>query len=151
MTRHEERTLVVATAHAWLRTPWHHEARILGAGVDCAQLLVACYCDTGIVPHPMIDHYPPDWHLHRDRPRFMEHLLRYCLPVNTPEPGDVVMFQYGRHAAHGGIHIGAGTLIHAWRDEGRVVLSDITRGPLAERLAGVYRLRRWALPEEIEA
>lgn len=49
MTQLEYRLAVIESAKAWLGTPWHHMARVRGAGVDCAQLLMATYSDAGVI------------------------------------------------------------------------------------------------------
>lgn len=135
------RAAIVAEALTWLQTPWHHEARVKSAGVDCAQFLIGVYAAAGLVPEFDTGHYPPDWHLHRDEKRFLAHLLQYADPVESALPGDIAMFSYGRHEAHGSIVVEWPTIVHAWRDEGMVVLSDVERGPLAGRFAGFYRLK----------
>lgn len=133
------RDRIVAEARSWCGTPWHHEARVKGAGVDCAQLLIAVYSAVGLIPNIFTAHYPADWHLHRDEPRFLTELLQHCRAVEAPLPGDVVMFRYGRHAAHGAIYAGEDLMIHAWRDAGQVIVSEISNSPLAPRLHGYYR------------
>lgn len=45
-----QRQAVVAEAKTWIGTGFHHEARIKGAGVDCAQLLIAVFSACGFVP-----------------------------------------------------------------------------------------------------
>lgn len=69
------RRAVVAEALTWLRTPYHHAARIKGVGVDCAQFLIAVYAATGLIDDFTPDRYPPDWHLHRTAGGF----YRWCL------------------------------------------------------------------------
>lgn len=136
------RDAIVAEAMTWLRTPWHHQARVKGAGVDCAQFLVGVFEGVGLVPALDLGYYPPDWHLHQGRPRFLQTLAQYAAPVAAPLPGDIAMFQFGRHAAHGSIVISWPLIIHAYRDERRVVLSDVAASPaLTERLAGFWRVR----------
>ena len=136
------RQLVVAEALTWLKTPWHHQARIKGAGVDCAQFLVAVYLACGLIEEPAIDDYPRDWHLHRDEPRFVEILLQHCEPVDDPLPGDIAMFRYGRQPAHGSIVVDWPVIIHAWLDVGQVTFSNVSvSAALSERLAGFYRLK----------
>lgn len=137
------RAAVLAEAMTWIRTPWHHAARVKGAGVDCAQFLIAVYVAAGLIDDFSPDSYPPDWHLHRDEQRFMNNLMRYTERVDSPLPGDVAMFQYGRHAAHGSLVIepDAPTIIHAWRDEGMVTITDLSTNPLRGRLAGFYRMK----------
>lgn len=133
---------VVAEALTWLRTPWHHQARVKGVGVDCAQFLVGVFGAVGLVSPLDLGYYPPDWHLHQDRPRFLENLAQHADPVDEPLPGDIAMFKFGRHAAHGSIVIGWPVIIHAYRDERAVVLSDVAASPaLSDRFAGFWRLR----------
>src|SRR5262249_43477037 len=45
------RAAVVAEAESWIGTPFHHAARVKGAGVDCLMLLAEVYERAGIVPH----------------------------------------------------------------------------------------------------
>ena len=137
---------VVAEAHSWLKTPWHHEARVKGVGVDCAQLLNAVYSACGLTPEVITESYPADWHLHNDRPRFVETVEQYAdrLPDGeTPAPGDIVLFHFGRQDAHGGIVVEVDPLviIHAYYAERMVVKSLIPGSPLESRVAGFYRLK----------
>lgn len=140
-----EQAAVVAEALPWLKTPFHHRARVKKCGVDCANLLAAVYGAVGLVPADLdLGDYAPDWHLHQDEPRFLEALKRYAdrvPPGETPQPGDVAMFEYGRHAAHGAIVIQWPQIIHAWAQARMVVLSDADSGPLGQRLDSVWRLR----------
>ncbi len=132
---------IIREARSWLGTPFHHQARVKGAGVDCANLLIAVYCGLGLAELPKVDPYSQDWHLHQDEPRFLNMLMQYCEKVEDPLPSDIAMFQYGRQAAHGAIVIDANTVIHAWRDAGQVVETQILLSPLEKRLVGFYRLK----------
>jgi cell wall-associated NlpC family hydrolase len=137
----EIRARIIAEARSWLRTPWHHEGRTKGVGVDCAQFLIGVYVAAGLVDEFQTDQYPPDWHLHRDEPRFLAYLLQYAEQVNSPLPGDVCMFKYGRHAAHGSIVVDWPLVVHAYKDDGMVVLTDVLASPLRERVDGFFRLK----------
>ena len=132
---------VIAEARSWIGTPWHHLARVKGAGVDCAQFLIAVFAAAGVVEEFDPEYYPADWHLHRDEPRFLMRLLSHGERVETPEPGDVVMFNFGRHAAHGGIVIDWPLIIHAFKDEGSVCYTHVTGSPIEDRVAGFYRVK----------
>lgn len=137
-----KRDEIVAEALTWLETPFHHEARIKGAGVDCANLLIAVYSAVGIVKSIDLEHYPADWHLHNGEKLFLQILLQYAEPVEAPKPGDIAMFTYGRQEAHGAIVIDwPGSIIHAWADIRKVCLSDASSGPLSQRVAGFYRVK----------
>ena len=136
---------VTAEALTWLGTPWHHLARVKGAGVDCAQFLIAVFHAAGVLPLIDSGDYPEQWHLHRDEPRFLNLLSQYADPVGKPAPADIGMFHYGRHAAHGSIVLDDNRVIHAWRSAGQVVISDLeTDKALATRLHGFYRLKALA-------
>ena len=76
------RAAVVTEAKTWIGTPFHHAARVKGAGVDCLMLLAEVYERAGVTAgriNPPF--YVPDWHLHRDAERYMEGLLHYARPV----------------------------------------------------------------------
>lgn len=142
MNEREIRSVIVEEARTWLRTPWHHRARVKGAGVDCANILCAVYHAAGLVPEIKLPPYPIDWHLHQNEPTFLHHLLHYARPVADGLPGDIAMFKYGRHAAHGSIVVEWPVVIHAYRDERMVVLTNVSRSPdLAKRFAGFFRVK----------
>lgn len=138
----ELRGAIVAEAASWRRTPWHHQGRVKGAGVDCAMFLIEVFAAVGLITPPEVEYYPPDWALHRDEPRFLAILRELAEPVESALPGDVAMFKFGRHAAHGAIVIAWPRIVHAYAAEGCVVESDVgTNLQLAERLAGFWRVR----------
>ena len=41
---------VRSEALTWLGTPYHHQGRVKGVGVDCGQILIAIYEKAGILP-----------------------------------------------------------------------------------------------------
>ncbi len=116
MSEAEQRAAVVAEARRWLGTRYHNGADVRGVGVDCGMLIVRAFVDTGLCapfdPRP----YAPDWHLHRSEERYLGFVFDRCAEVETPQPGDVVVFKYGRCYSHGGIVTKASplTLIHAF-------------------------------------
>lgn len=136
------RERICAEAFTWLNTPWKHAHRVKGVkgGVDCAQFLIGVFSAVGAAPKIETEYYPQDWHLHQGQERFMDYLRQYSEPTADPLPGDVAMFKYGRHPAHGAILMPDGYIIHAWRDEHKVVLTDLSVSPIAERCAGFYRV-----------
>jgi NlpC/P60 family putative phage cell wall peptidase len=127
------RRAIVAQAQEWIGTPFHHAARIKGAGVDCLMLLAEVYERAGVTGHVAPPFYVPDWHLHRDVERYMAGLLRYARPIEgPPEPGDIALFRFGRTFSHGAIVIEWPRLIHAYWSIG-VVWGDATLHPLKGR------------------
>ena len=139
-TRRELADRVVAEAMTWLRTPYHHAADIKGVGVDCAMILLRVYQAVGVVPADVDPRpYPPDWFLHRDEPRFLSWVTVYAEKVEKGERGDVAMFNFGRHAAHGAIIVDDELLLHAWMPAGNVELCE--RRALEDRLDSYWRVR----------
>ena len=76
-----QRAAVVAEAETWLGTPYHHEARIKGHGVDCAQVLIGVFANVGLIEPVALPHYPMDWNLHRDEERYLDILGRYTREI----------------------------------------------------------------------
>jgi len=111
----EQRARVVAVAHSWLGTPYHTGARLKGAGVDCLTLLAEVFAEAGLIARPDIPHYPQDWHLHRNAERYLEGLLKYTAEIHTePQPGDIVLWRFGRCFSHGAIVVKWPVIIHSY-------------------------------------
>ena len=119
----------VIQARTWINTPYHTQADIRGAGVDCGMLLVRVFVDTGAIPPFDPRPYPDDWHLHRSEERYLALVLAHCREVDAPQPGDVALFRWGRCHAHGGVVTVADplTLVHAFSPAGRVVEEEVRR------------------------
>ena len=137
------RFAVIEEAREWLRTPYHHMARVKGVGADCLTLLAEVYERAGVIPHVDVPFYPPDWNLHRDAERYLDGVMQYAreVPVGSgtgrPQPGDIAVFKFGRCFAHGAIVIQWPRLIHAWHNAG-VVYADATQGQLAGRPVRIF-------------
>jgi cell wall-associated NlpC family hydrolase len=130
----EQRAAVVAEARSWLGTPYHHEADVRGAGIDCAMLIVRVFVDIGLVPAFDPRPYPQHWYLHRSEERYLGFIFDRAREVEVPEPGDVVMWRVGRCFSHGGIVTawppsGSGVgqmVVHAYAKARRVIESDVS-------------------------
>ncbi|MGP0058402.1 MAG: hypothetical protein ACLPID_03830 [Beijerinckiaceae bacterium] len=126
----QQRDRIVAEARRWIGTPYHNCADVRGAGVDCGMLIVRVFVDTGLTPPFDPRPYPPDWHLHRGEEKYLGFILAHCAEVTQPEPGDVVVFRYGRCYSHGGIvtkAAGGGlTIVHAFWPAKIVMEEDIS-------------------------
>lgn len=130
-----ERNAVVSVARSYLGTPYAHEGRVRGrkGGVDCIQFIAAVFERAGIVPPIKIEHYPFDWHLHRDAERYLEGVTRYASevpepPYREPLPGDLVLWRYGRAYAHGAIVTEWPMVIHAILHDG-CTLCEVDKSP----------------------
>ena len=129
----EERAAVIAAACEWLGTPHVNNARVKGAGVDCAQIMCDVFERAGMIPH-IEPHYPAQWGLHSDRELFIEWILdvdgvrggRPAQEITRDKVGigDLACFKFGRVHYHGALFTGLDTIIHA----------DMHRGVIEERI-----------------
>lgn len=136
------RAAIVREARTWLRTPWHHMARVKGAGVDCGMLLAEVFERAGVCARVHVDPYPQDWALHRSEERFLTIVEQFAIRDDwTPvRPGDIFLFRYGRCLSHAAIAIDTeGTIIHAYLEARAVVVDSLKQsGPLLQRLEGKW-------------
>lgn len=132
------RLAIVQEAMTWLRCPYHHQGRLKGVGVDCGMLLLEIYEALGLMPHVDPRPYPPDWHLHRSEQVYLGWVKQYARPVETPLPGDLVLYRFGRCISHGALVLDWPNVIHAYVDLG-VVQGVHGEFPLeSRRFAGAW-------------
>lgn len=139
-----QREKVLSEALSWLGTPYHHQGCVKGGGVDCAMILTDVYREAGLIPRIDPRPYAPDWHLHRSDEKYLGWVEKYADKIEESEaaPGDLVLFSFGRCVSHGAIVMNWPMVLHAYRPEHEVVLTDVSRNPaLAARIAGFYRVR----------
>lgn len=99
---------------SWLGTPYRHQVGIKGMGTDCIYFVATALHAVGAFKDraPIIPEYPRDWHLHRGEERLLKGLVHQLdaeyVDVDYPMNGDVILFQYGRQAAHCSIYYNGG-------------------------------------------
>lgn len=125
------REAVLAEARAWLRTPYHKNGRVKGAGADCGTLLFCVYRTCGLVPpgaegifnDERIVPVGDDWFCHTEEERYMKLVLRHArkvaegvaYPSLHALPGNLVLTRAvgSRVFNHGGIVVKWPRIIHA--------------------------------------
>lgn len=131
-----QRELVAEKAREWIGTPYHHRARVLGHGVDCAQLPAAVYHSAGIIPLLSMD-YATDWHLHHSEELYIDGVVRWAHEIEPEQAGlgDLIIWKFGRTFSHGGIVADRDvrSVIHAKIDLGVELSSIITDEELRVR------------------
>lgn len=137
-----ERQAVVAEAMTWIGTPFHHAGRIKSVGVDCAMFPLEVYSALGLIPAlEKVPPYPVDWHLHRSEERYLETVLGYADETDNPQPGDFVLFRFGRCFSHGAILLEGPRVVHAYFRQG-VIEGRRDLEPLASRPQKTFTVRR---------
>lgn len=135
-----EGALIVEEATSWLGTPYHHRARIKGAGVDCAMFPAEVYAARGLIePVPELD-YPHDWHMHQEAERYLSAVLDRGEETEATDPGNFLLYRWGKLYAHGAIIVRWPTIVHAVLGEG-VVLADAGGTQLSARHRRIFTLR----------
>jgi NlpC/P60 family putative phage cell wall peptidase len=137
-----QRLSVLELAQAWLGTPYHHQARIQGVGVDCATLLCEVYHAAGVSPFVDPTPYPQNWHVHRADERYMAWVDQFAhVTAAEPQLGDLLLFKFGRAYSHGGIYAGDNQVIHSLHGH-TVLRSSLDDAPLQGRSRITYTF--WA-------
>lgn len=127
---------IIATARSWLDTPFHHQGRLRGVGVDCIGLIVGVAAELGIAT--------PDQTGYARTPSggLLRHALDAALTA-APDlaPARIVLMRWESEDMHVGLlaeHPAGGlSLIHAYAQARRVVehyLDDIW----ADRITAIY-------------
>jgi cell wall-associated NlpC family hydrolase len=119
-----QREAVIKEAKDWLKTPFHHEGRVKGAGVDCAQYLIDVYFTVGLIPDIRPEHYDFQWAMHQSEEKYLDELMKHGFEVESPEQAGkagVVIWKVGRNFSHAAIIMDWPMVIHAAVSQGVVI------------------------------
>ena len=121
-----ERERFTKAAHSFLGTPYHHEARLKGGGIDCATLLAEAAAEARIIPRIDLPHYPAQWMHHRHRERLVEIVSEWGTEVfRTPIVGDIVLWKFYNLFCHASIVTAWPNIIHSYVQAGKVVEEQV--------------------------
>jgi len=137
------RASIVFEARTWLDTPFHHQGRVKGEGVDCAGLPIGVAKACGLTWADVSGYGRVPRH------GVFQAVVQSTLQrifVQEVQPGDLMVFAWRAEPQHIAIVSQTAPLriIHAWQDAGRCVENDLDSTWRA-RLRGCYR---W--PELVE-
>ena len=142
---------VLTELRDWLGTPYHHAARVKGAGVDCLMLLLEVYGRAGVFARMGVDvatipipRYFRDIMLHRNEETYLEGIRQYAVETDQPDVGNIALWKFGRIYSHAGIITDWPEVIHAYAPEQRVVIGNAAMGALAGRPVRFFD--PWGLP-----
>lgn len=127
---------VVAAARRFVGTPFQHQARLPGVGLDCAGLVVCALREAG-QPVEDLDNYGriPAQGL------FERMVERQCARIEPADlqAGDLILFAFREAPQHIAIYTEAGTIIHSHQAVHGVVEHDFDASWRA-RMRGCYRV-----------
>ncbi len=125
----------VNAARACLGTPFHHQGRSPGTGLDCIGLLVVALTAAGFSVRDRAD-----YSLRPDGKSLLAALDEHgARRVSDIQAGDILVFCYDRQPQHVALATSADTMIHSFAPAGKVVETAI--GVYwKRRLAAVYRI-----------
>ncbi len=117
-----------------LGTPFHHQGRRAGIGLDCIGLIVHAMQAAGLEVRDCID-----YGRRPEGERLLQALAAHGFyKAETIEAGDVLIFRIGREPQHAGLALDAARMIHAYTPIGRVVETGLGE-TWQRRLTGIYR------------
>jgi hypothetical protein len=146
---------VIAAGRSWLFTPYHHMARVKGHGVDCAQVIIAAFVESGVNEDFDPGFYTPDWHLHRSEERYLSFMERYLVRIDEEwndapfakrdgwiaPPASVVVIRLGRTFSHSALVTDWPNVLHANVHDGCVVEQSAKGSMLEDRPLRCYAHR----------
>ncbi len=125
-------------AYALVGTPWHHQGRVPGVGIDCAGVVACAAMACGIVLQDVRDYTLPA------SPALIERMLASSFDRDA-EPvlgvGRVLLFRIGREPQHMAVAIGGGKMVHGLDRKRRAVVVDRLDEVWGYRLHSTWRLR----------
>lgn len=133
----------VQIAREYLGTPFHHQARKKGIGVDCVGLVLCVAQELGAVP---VDWDVTGYSRYPDGAELMRHLRERLVEVPRDDmcPGDVVCVAFAKYPQHVGIvgdYVHGGlSIIHADGLRGRVLETRLMFTP-AMRFVSAFRFK----------
>jgi cell wall-associated NlpC family hydrolase len=135
----EQRKAVVLEAKTWIGTPYSHQGRIKGAGVDCGMLPIEVFEKCGLMEHIDVPYYNVAWHLHHGEEKYLGWVKKYCTEVTDrePLPGDMILYKYGRCISHSAMVTEWPQVIHAYVGQG-VLLANAENQALKKKQVSIY-------------
>lgn len=123
---------LVNEARGWLNTPFHHQGRAKGRGVDCIGLPIGCLKELGVVT------YNPDGYA-REPDGTMEKYLSANLEEIPMQAGALLLFKIRTNPQHIAIATDYG-MIHSFSGGAKKVIEHRIDEWWAKRLLKIYAL-----------
>lgn len=114
-----DKQLIITKAKEFIGTPYEHQGRVKGVGIDCCGLVIGVAHELGLSDYN-IDGYSR----YADGVDLLREFSEQCVPVDHYEPGDILIFRIRSVPQHCGIvgDLNGGlSLIHAYATIGKCV------------------------------
>jgi cell wall-associated NlpC family hydrolase len=131
------RDAILAEARSWLGTPFQHQARVKGRGVDCAGVVVATALALGLDVTDLAGYSRTP-----DGQSLKAELDRQAVQVSEALPGDIYLMRFEREPQHLAFATDVGVL-HAFSSARKVVEHSLD-ATWSARIVAVYRFRELA-------
>lgn len=130
---------IVTEARKYIGTPFHHQGRLIGVGIDCVGLLTCVMRSLGLSEYDNTSYArePSNGLLTKELQAHLDEI-----PLEDVREGDVLVFWFGRkkrNPQHVGIRTDRG-MLHTYADVKKVVEHGLT-AKWTRRLCGAYRFR----------
>lgn len=130
------RKQICDVARTLLGTPYHHQGRLKGVGLDCAGVAVAISQELGIfTPEQDYSGYSniPDGR------QLLLHCRKNCKekPANEYKAGDILLFRFDKDPQHIGVMLEDNYFIHSYMRAGKVVMHTMSEEWI-KRIVGVF-------------
>lgn len=132
----DARHLIVSKAREFLETPYHHQGRVKGAGVDCAGLVICVAHELNLSGYD-INNYPKE----SDGIELKQLLNENAIVTKKRDIGNIVLLkikQVPQHCGIIGIKDDFMTLIHACRKRKKVVEIELTK-QYVDKIVSIYQ------------
>ena len=125
---------MIAAARACLGTPFHHQGRLPGQGLDCIGLVIIALRAAGFMVQDRQDY--ARW---PEGEALAAALVAHgAQALAIMQPGTVLLFMIAGQAQHVALATGETRMIHAYAPAGKVVETDIN-SVWQRRLVGLYQ------------
>jgi cell wall-associated NlpC family hydrolase len=125
---------MISAARACIDTPFHHQGRVAGQGLDCIGLIVVALRAVGFEVNDRTD-----YGLRPDGVSLVRALEEHgAVRAEEILSGDVLLFRFDHEPQHAALAIDADHMIHSYAPVGKVVETHIGAS-WQRRLVAIYR------------
>lgn len=100
----------------WIGVPYLHRGTTR-RGVDCTGLIIGSMKELSFISDYALRQYPHDWNIHGGAGDFIREeigaIANEISPKTSAEKGDLVLFRFGKCAAHIGVYQGGDMFVHS--------------------------------------